>query len=869
MRMRRKAPWALLAVGCFVPGFLVAEELNLVPRPVHLERLSGWFSFAPGEAAVVLGARASAEDSFACELLREEVQADLGQTLPLGRGRREVYLVLPARDGEFAEVCAAERALPDSQLGDQGYLLVVRPRRVVVAANSSTGLFYGVQTLRQLLRGNAEGNRIPCVRIRDYPALRYRGQQDDLSRGPVRTKEFLKQEIRRLAELKLNLTTYYTEHVFRTQSHPEFAPPGGSLSPEEIAELAEYARRYHVELVGNFQSFGHFRNILKHPKFERLGESDWVLSPALEESYVLLADVLREVAQAYPGPFFNVNCDETWGLGTGASRALVEEKGLARVYAEHLNWLRDQLARYGKRMMMWGDVALSHPEIISLLQRDVIMLSWGYDPRASFVDAIRPFRQMGFEVFVCPGVSCWNRLFPDFQTARVNIRNYVRDGVGEGASGMLNTAWYDEGEGFFSANWYGIAYGAEQAWNPTPSEDPTFARRFSAAVYGDRENRIGQAVELLSSLHHQGPPEGLWTRVFWKPLLAAKGARHVLDVSSWAQTEEAVLRVVRTLRDAPVRHYAEDVNFIRFAAERVAAIPRMRRAVLSAASEYRKACLARPRSEEGSVHLHAAASAVAQARQQLFDLRQRYVALWLAENRVWWLENNLAKFDAALEELRQVEDWLLRAAWDWEKGQSIPAPRDIRLEVEELSGDFFRSWLLCGAFRNPRATGGQAPGLRENCGGLDIDYLEPVGGECQARPNPGDVVKLPDGTVLAWQAAEFPSAAIDLRGRFADREYVSAYAYCELQLPRSLSASILLGSNDDVRVYVNGALVHENRRSRSLTVDEDVIPVQLSPGTNRILVKVGQCGGAWGFSFRILGLGVKNQGHRYFPANLE
>jgi len=862
-RSTRIAIGLVLVLCVSALGAEAGQELNLVPKPAQVKRLRGWFEFKPGELGLRLGTRASAGDSFAARLFQDEVQTDLGITLPLGEAKRQIVLAIPQRDSDLVSICRKQKCLPDEQLGDQGYVLVVRPKRIVVAANSSTGLFYGIQTLRQLVRGNSRGAKIPCVRIRDYPALPYRGQQDDLSRGPVRTKEFLKQEIRRMAELKLNMTTYYTEHVFRTKSHPEFAPPGAALTPEDVAELAEYARKYHVTLIGNFQSFGHFRNILKHPKYEPLGESDWVLSPAFRESYDLLADILREVARAYPGRFFNVNCDETWGLGTGASRRMVEEKGIAAVYAQHLNWLHDELAKYGKRMMMWGDIALKYPEIISRLYHDTIMLSWGYGPEDSFVDAIRPFREAGFDVFVCPGVSCWNRLFPDFRTARTNIHNYVRDGVAEGAIGMLNTAWYDDGEGLFSWNWYGIAYGAEQAWNPGPLDDPTFARRFSAAVYGDRENRVGRAIEALSGLHQTGPPDGTTVRTFWRPLLPPRDGKLTLGLEGWDRVERVTKAVRELLQAAKVTHYRADLPYILLAADRIELIPQLRRAVIRAASSYRRACLTELGSEEGARLIREAIAAIGNAETELFAFRQQYQTLWLGENRVWWLERNLEKFDGLLSELTQVRDWLVRAAWDWEKGQPIPAPRDIRLDVEELTGDFFRSWLVCGAFVNPRAGLGKATGVRENCGGLDIDYLELVGGEAEIRPSVGDTVWTPDGQPRVWHLVESEEPWVNLRGRFAPNRYVAAYAYCELELPEAMNATLLVGSNDGVRVYVNGTLVHDNRRPRRLTIDEDVIPVQLGPGVNRILLKIGQCGADWGFAFRIKGLSVSNHEHRY------
>jgi hypothetical protein len=83
--------------------------------------------------------------------------------------------------------------------------------------------------------------------------------------------------------------------------------------------------------------------------------------------------------------------------------------------------------------MMWGDIAVNNPEITRNLPRDLIVLSWGYDAKPSFKHAIQPFTRLGFDFWVCPGVSCWGRIWPDFGIARINIHNYIRDGYRHGA----------------------------------------------------------------------------------------------------------------------------------------------------------------------------------------------------------------------------------------------------------------------------------------------------------------------------------------------------------------------------------------------------------------------------------------------------
>jgi len=841
----------------------VQPELNLVPLPVEIEHKRGWFHFEPGQVAVRTGAQASEDDRFSLQLLYHEVREDLNIELLAGEAGQTVYLALPERDKDLYRICQNEQALPDESLGDEGYILVVQPKRIVVSANTSTGLFYGVQTLRQLIRGNASMSKISCLRIRDYPILRYRGQQDDLSRGSMRTKDYLKQEMRRFAELKLNMVTYYTEHIFKTESHPEFAPPGGSLTAQDIRELSDYASKYHITLVGNFQAFGHFHNILKYPNYKPLGETDWILSPAYEESYQLLADILGEMAPAYPSQFFNVNCDETWGLGQGASKAMVEEKGIAGVYAEHLNRLHDELKKYDKRMMMWGDVALLYPQIIPQIRHDTIMLSWGYAALDSFVTAIRPFREAGFDVMVCPGISCWSRIFPYITKARTNIYNYVRDGIAEGAIGMLNTAWFDDGESPFSCNWHGIAYGAEQAWNLGPKDDSTFSGRFAAAIYGDQTNGIGRAIEAFATIHNMSITDGLSNTMFWKTVVPEKGSKITVDVTGWDRVLQVAQQVSQALAEAKPMHYSRDLDYIRFAIDRVVLIPKMRKAVIHAAKEYHQACLLPLDSSKVGDHIRAASAEIGQILAQLYNLRQEYQRLWLAEKRMWWLENILAKYDAVLADLRQVEELLGRAIQDWEKGQPIPAPTDMRLDVEEIIGDYVTEWLACGSFpltiRKPSETTGEQD-LQRN---LDLDHLQESGGEASIEPYPGLKIKRPDSSIVTWNVILSEDPGINLFGRFDNSEYVTAYAYCEIESPQEKDVQLLVGSDDGMKIFLNGKLVHNYFETRSLMLDQDTVNVRLSTGVNRILFKIDQYSGEWGYSLRFRGARLGKSDWRY------
>jgi hexosaminidase len=132
--------------------------------------------------------------------------------------------------------------------------------------------------------------------IYDKPDFPIRGWQDDISRGPIPTMDMLKEQIRLMSAYKLNYFTLYTEHTFKLDKHPGIAPADG-ITKQELRELTDYARKHHVTLIGNYQSFGHMEETLSHPDYKHLAENDHIISPALEESYDFLRDVYSEIVR--------------------------------------------------------------------------------------------------------------------------------------------------------------------------------------------------------------------------------------------------------------------------------------------------------------------------------------------------------------------------------------------------------------------------------------------------------------------------------------------------------------------------------------------------------------------------------------------
>ncbi len=484
------------------------------------------------------------DDGFAGEQLSEEILADTNERIPV-RSR-------PARRSITLERVAD--AVSPSDLG-QGYTLEVAPQRITISAQTSDGIFYGVQTLKQLVRANCTVGAIPACKIVDWPALKYRGWQHDISRGPIPTDAFLRKEIRSLSEFKLNMFTLYTEHVFKLKKYPYIAPDDG-ITADEVSALCAYGKQFHVEVVGNFQSFGHFANILKHPELSDMAETPGVLSPSKPKSYKFLADVYSEIAPAYASPLFTINCDEVGGLERGPSKDLVKKIGVAGVYAQHINRIADLLRPYGKTPMMWGDIALNFPAIVPKLPKDLIVLPWAYDARANFDGEILPFTKFGLRFMVSPGVSCWSQIWPDLDNATVKISNFIRDGAKNGALGVLNTSWDDSGLNLFNDNWFEFIWGAECSWKPAIPEAgqdadevrnrrfEAYSEEFPAVFYGVDDPAITKAMLALSELRKNPISGGMRDGAMWRDPVAAYAKlqnpqeipAYVSDVSTISQT---------------------------------------------------------------------------------------------------------------------------------------------------------------------------------------------------------------------------------------------------------------------------------------------------------------------------------------------
>ena len=248
-------------------------------------------------------------------------------------------LFLYAKSKMAIDTMALHHLKFDSEMHNEGYIIApTKEGFVAVIAETATGLFYGSQTLKQLVQGPSPFPLLYVPTIRDWPAMPHRGLSDDWSRGPLPTMDFLKREIRTLAAYKINIFSPYFEHTFAYAASPVAAFPGGAMTPAEARELVAYAAQYHITVIPEQESFGHLHNVLKFEQFSPLGETPHgaVLAPGDAATLPLIAGWFSELAKVFPGPYAHIGADETFELGLGRTRDAVEQQGLGAVYLDFL-----------------------------------------------------------------------------------------------------------------------------------------------------------------------------------------------------------------------------------------------------------------------------------------------------------------------------------------------------------------------------------------------------------------------------------------------------------------------------------------------------------------------------------------------------
>nr|WP_303776778.1 family 20 glycosylhydrolase [Bacteroides intestinalis] len=425
-----------------------------------------------------------------------------------------------AKEGIPLILRISQENVPNSE---EGYLLEVFANKIVISAKTMKGLFYGCQTLEQLMEDSRDFRMpIPAMTITDYPAISYRAVHFDVKHHLDRM-EYYYRAIDRLARYKINAIIWELEDKLRYTRRPEVAA-GNAISKQEMQAICRYAQERNVEISPLVQGLGHAGFILKHHwELRENPSSDWEFCPTNPKTYEFQFDLYRDALEAMPhGRFLHIGGDEIMAIGID-ERCKATDKS---AFELQMGWLRkvcDFAKSNGRIPIFWDDMPLKYgglwdmvhgdndtddlqwdtqklDSVIDLFPKDCVYMRWNYR------DATRPghqrilkwYHDKGLRVMAATAASSGNSpVLPREDTKAGYIKGFSRLVAQNQLEGILATSW-DDGSPHLETVWRGYIAQGEFGWNPEGRTVEEFKKAHAQREFGFRP--ADQHMQFLDEL---------------------------------------------------------------------------------------------------------------------------------------------------------------------------------------------------------------------------------------------------------------------------------------------------------------------------------------------------------------------------------
>jgi hexosaminidase len=481
----RSPNWsAVLACLSSASACLALQPLIPSPQEIHY----GTGRLALCSISVKLPPQTTSEDQFAGGELSSLIATHCGagpRTAPFSLERTGAPDPLPL---------PGEKPGPESR---ESYSLTITASGGKVRARSSAGLFYAIQTIRQLLQGDGAAAYLPEVDIRDWPQFAYRGTMIDASHGPLPAEEEIKRQIDLLARYKANQYYLYSEASIELDGYP-LLNPEGRYSKAQIRRLIAYARERHIDVVPMFELYGHIHDLLRIEHYSSLGSFPHgpEVDPANPEVMKVFSDWIAQFCDLFPSPFVHIGFDETWQIEMAAKKEGGEP---ADLFTRQLNSVAGLFQKRGKTVMAWADIVIKYPRIIERLPTGLVSVAWDYAAQPDIHKWFDPLVAANQPYFIATGVANWREIAVDFDLTFANIDNFLSAARKSTALGMMNTVWLDSSYSPLRMSWPTIAYGAAAAWQSAPMDRTGFFKVYAAVSYPPHV--AGKVASALDSLN--------------------------------------------------------------------------------------------------------------------------------------------------------------------------------------------------------------------------------------------------------------------------------------------------------------------------------------------------------------------------------
>ncbi len=537
--------------------FLFGRTVSAGPPPPVFPEPQEWKLAGPDflmdeKVAIVVLSRPAEPDLRLARLLagelsdRHRLAVRIERVASLAEGKRAV--VMGTRSNPLvAAALARRRAAPPGAPRAEAYTLLVDRDGVLIAGDDEAGVFYGLQSLRQLIRSSAAGVRVPGALIRDWPLKPFRAIKIFLP-GRDSLPFFRRLVSDFVALYKFNKLVVEVNAGMRFERHPELnvgaaelardlnftrrdrpaGPRGeymnsvhhdtadfGLLEKDEIAEFLRWCRESHIEVIPEIASLTHSYYLLaRHRELAEVQAQEWpdTYCPLLPGSYELLFDVLDEYIEVFHPRMIHVGHDE-WRMPIDLCPRC-KGKDPTELFIQDLGKIHAYLAKKGIRTAIWGDHlieplrgkrtfetgrpgaryvipgALSPAQVIKSIPKNILIFNWFWNDLRTGDDSRRATDPTGEANDIRLEEWGFEQVYGNFKPG---IQNYARRSSRRGVLGGVPSSWAATNEFNLGKDLlYEILGSAPLLWSSTWQDEPALARTIQGLMPRVRRDLSGR-----------------------------------------------------------------------------------------------------------------------------------------------------------------------------------------------------------------------------------------------------------------------------------------------------------------------------------------------------------------------------------------
>jgi hexosaminidase len=326
---------------------------------------------------------------------------------------------------------------------EEAYSIDIQRNKITCEASTNQGLFYAVQSLRQLIRVENRQIKIPCMLIKDAPRFAWRGFMLDEARHFF-GKEVVKQYLDFMSRLKMNRFHWHLsdEQAFRietkqfprlstigsTGSSSDRKAPAAFYTQSDIKEIIDYAAQRHIMVIPEIDMPGHATAITRsYPYLSGGGDGRWsgfTFHPAKESTYLFIDSLFSEISKLFPSPYIHIGADEVhFGNQSWYTDSIIQqfirdndlknEIGLEHYFIKRVNNI---IKVKGKQILAWDEITN-----VDLGNDIATLMWWRHDKPELLLQSIKK----GNKVILTPRLPCYFDFVQD-ETHEIGRKNFYK-----------------------------------------------------------------------------------------------------------------------------------------------------------------------------------------------------------------------------------------------------------------------------------------------------------------------------------------------------------------------------------------------------------------------------------------------------------